>query len=829
MTFQELQQSTSVFKLGVLIERFLPLPKRLRLARSLGFLVVIFLCGALLFSIFTASPSFAERLSVSSGLLALLQFVPGLFYIALALYLALFSVNACYYSSACRGFPLLLREPFWKREPLLISFDAAVSVSEISGADIFRSFSKSFLGKQIFLRLGISSAAVRAFVNKPRHSLTSDSLSVSARNGAPISLSDIVMAIFSVDQDAALFLAEQSVSAGVAAEAAGWVERCLVNMRRGARALGRERLGRIQGIGKDWAYGSAWRLSRYGKDIAQIPAFARVSSAEALLAAGAGEQAEAVLSRVREANALLVGDAGSPREAAIAFVLSRIRDGSVLPQLEHKRLILFDTNSFIAETKTKIAFESELLRLFKEIESAGNLIVVLPDFPAFLESAATLGSDAGRLLDEFLASTRIQLIALAETGAFHRTIEPNAELMKRFERILVPAPDERAVLPYLEDEAVRIEAGSKLFFTFPAVEAAVKASARYFMGESLLDKAVDVLYEAASAVKKAKRIAVLPSDVLSVVEKRTGVPVGALKESERATLLTLESALRARVVGQDEALATVAAALRRARSGIANPNRPFGSFLFLGPTGVGKTETAKALASSFFGSEDATHRLDLSEYQTADALERLIGSFTAGKPGVLASLLREKPYGVLLLDEFEKTTVEIRHLFLQVLDEGFFTDAAGKRVNCRNLLIIATSNAGSDLIWNAVRQGNDLSDEKKRITDALVERGSFTPELLNRFDGVVLFQPLTGKNLRAVAVLMLQKLAKRLSERGVMFVPTQRLVDFVAEAGADPQFGARAMQRAINDSVERAIADKILRGEIRPGSRVELSPEELHS
>ncbi len=826
MIFQELQQAAKPYQLGIAVERFLPLPKRLRLAHVLGFLTIVFLCGALLFSIFSASPSFAARLSVSGGLLTLIAYAPGLFYISLALYLALFAVNACYYSFACRGLTLLLREPFWKDAPS-ISFDAAVLASEIAGADAFKHFSESFLGKQIFLRLGISHAAVRSFLEKPRQAISSDALAVSARNSAPVSLSDIVTAIFSADTDAALFLAEQNASVGAAAGAAAWVERGLANMRRSARAFGRERLGRVQGIGKDWAYGSAWRLSRYGKDIGQIPAFARVSSAEALLAAGAGEQAEAVLSRAREANVLLVGDAGSPREAAIAFVFARIREGSVLPQLEHKRLILFDTDSFIAETKTKVAFESELPRLFKEIESAGNLIVVLPDFPGFLESAASLGNDAGRILDEFLASPKIQLIALAETGAFHRTIEPNAELMKRFERILVPAPDSRAILPYLEDEAARIEMGSKLFFTFPAVEAAVAASARYFMGESLLDKTTDVLYEAASAVKKAKRIAVLPSDILSVVEKRTGVPVGALKESERATLLQLESALRARVVGQDDALAAVAGALRRARSGIANPNRPFGSFLFLGPTGVGKTETAKALASSFFGSEDATHRLDLSEYRTADAMERLIGSFAAGKPGALASLLREKPYGVLLLDEFEKTTVEVRHLFLQVLDEGFFTDARGMRVNCRNLLIIATSNAGSDLIWNAVRHGNDLQDEKKRIINALVERGAFTPELLNRFDGVVLFQPLVGKHLRMVAEMMLQKLAKRLSERGILFTPTQRLVDFVAEAGSDPQYGARAMQRAINDRVERAIADKILRGEIRPGARVELSPEEL--
>ncbi len=827
MTLAELQQLARPYRLGVAVERFMPLPARRRAARTLGFLVVLTLAGALLFSIFSASPAFAARLSVSAGFLAAIQYAPGLFYIALAFYLALFAVNACYYSSACHGLPLLLREPWWEKSEPVLSFDAAVLVSSLSNVDVFRDFSESFLGGQIILRLGMAPHSVREFLQKPRATVAASALVVAPRNGKTISLADLIAAIFSADTDAALFLAKQGASADAAMGAAAWVERGLVNRRRAGRFWGRERLGRIRGVGKDWAYGSAWRLARYGKDLSLVPAFARVSSSEALLAGSAGEQAEGVLSRMREANALLVGSAGAPLEAAVVFLSARIQEGTVLPQLEHKRLVVFDTDAFIAEHKTKMAFEAELSRLFSEIEKAGNLIIVLPDFPVFVASAATLGSDAAHLLDDFLASSSIQLIALAEMGAFHHTLEPNAGLMKRFERILVPAPDERAVLPYLEDEAARLEAGSKLFFTFPAVEAAVKASARYFMGESLLDKATDVLYEAATQVKKDGRRAVHAADILSIIAQRTGVPVGALSSTERAALLSLEGALRARVVGQDDALAAVAGALRRARSGIGNPNRPFGSFLFLGPTGVGKTETAKALAASFFGSEDTIHRLDLSEYRTADSLERLIGSFVEGKPGALASLLREKPYGVLLLDEFEKTLADIRHLFLQVLDEGFFTDAGGKRVNCRNLLIIATSNAGSDLIWDAVRQGNALAGERKRLTDALVARGAFTPELLNRFDGIIFFKPLVGKALRTVAELMLQKLAKRLAERTVSFVPTQRLVDFVAAAGEDPQFGARAMQRAVQDKVERVIADKILKGDIRPGARVELSPEEL--
>lgn len=826
MTLAELQKSAFVYGPALAIERWMPLPARIHFRRTLGFLSVFFLVCTLVYSIFTASPELAARFSISAGVVNVLGLAEGLLYIALAFYLALFSINVCYLSYSCRGVPLLLREPRWGVEPPL-SFDAAVFVSALTGQDVFKDFSESALGKEILWRLGISRARVKNFLERAHTTVTSSTLAVQGHTGAQVRLDDIVAALFSADEASALFLAEQGASAHSAREAARWVERTLAAARRARRVFGREQLGRIPGLGKDWGYGAAWRLARYGRTIAQSPVFTSAVG-EVALAENTTEQIEAILSRAREANALVVGDAGSPREASVLGVALRIAVGSVFPPLEHKQIIILDTTSLIAETKTKPVFEAELLRIFSDIEAAGNLVVVIPDFAEFIESAEALGSNLAQLLDAALASPRIQLIALAETSAFYRSLEPNAGLIKRFERILVPAPTARVVLPFLEDEALRLEAKFGLFCTLSVVEAAIAGAERYFMGAPLLDKATDLLYEAATEARKGKRSVISSADIFAVVEKRSGVPAGHLGATERTALLELESTLRRRVIGQDEALAAVAGALRRARGGVGNPNRPFGSFLFLGPTGVGKTETAKALAASFFGSESSMHRLDLSEYKTADALERLIGSFRERKPGTLSSLLRERQYGVLLLDEFEKTSVEIRHLFLQVLDEGFFTDAGGKRVNCRNLLIIATSNAGSDLIWSAVGAGENLADEKKRIVNTIVVRGDFSPELLNRFDGVILFQPLVGKNLRAVADLMLKKLATRMEERGIFFTPTQRLVDFVAEAESDKQFGARAMQRTIADTVERSLADKILRGELRPGQRVELSPEEFH-
>jgi ATP-dependent Clp protease ATP-binding subunit ClpA len=312
-----------------------------------------------------------------------------------------------------------------------------------------------------------------------------------------------------------------------------------------------------------------------------------------------------------------------------------------------------------------------------------------------------------------------------------------------------------------------------------------------------------------------------------MTETKTGVPTGEIAVAEKDKLLNLEKILHQRIIGQDEAVSAIASSLRRARSGIESKNRPLGSFLFLGPTGVGKTETTKALAEVFFGNENKIMRLDMSEYSGSDALSRLIGSFEGGKTGVLTSLLRENQYGVLLLDEFEKASRETHDLFLQILDEGIFSDMLGKKVNARNLIIIATSNAGSDVIWNFVKQQKDLAENKQAIIEAIIHNNVFRPELLNRFDGVILFHPLDEKMLKQVTTLMLERLAKRLQEKSLKLKITDELVNYLVKVGSDPAFGARPINRAIQDQVEEVIAKKLISGDILPGSEVILSEADL--
>ena len=522
---------------------------------------------------------------------------------------------------------------------------------------------------------------------------------------------------------------------------------------------------------------------------------------------------------------LLVGEEGVPRLAPLVRLARRIEAGTILPPLEHKHVFIFDGVPFVAAMQEKIRLETEIVKLLTEAVKAGNIIFVFADFDRFFTGAKALGSDLLAILDPFLISPNIQIVAISELGAFRQLFEPNPKIRERFERVLIEGAGVQGSIPIVEEEALRAERKNGILFTYPALRAVAESAERYFFEGIMPDKAIDLLLELVPKVKTIGKRTVTRADVLDLISKKTGINVSQATGEERAKLLKLEETLHDRVVGQDEAVKAISGALRRARSGISSPNRPMGSFLFVGPTGVGKTETTKALAQVFFGDESAITRLDMSEYASDDALPRLIGTFEGGKPGILASLLRERQYGVLLLDEFEKTNKEVHDLFLQILDEGFFTDVSGKRVNARNLIIIATSNAGSDLIWKLGQEGKPL--DKDVVLTEIINRAIFKPELLNRFDGIILFRPLTPEHLRIIAKFMLQKLGKRLQEKGIELVITDPLLDYLVSVGQDPKFGARPMNRAIQEKVEQVIAEKMLRGEVSAGSRVELGAADL--
>ena len=349
----------------------------------------------------------------------------------------------------------------------------------------------------------------------------------------------------------------------------------------------------------------------------------------------------------------------------------------------------------------------------------------------------------------------------------------------------------------------------------------VLESVGYIVEGAMPDKAIELLLDIATRAKQAKITMITPDYVYSVVSEKTGIPAGPIGEGERELLLNLEHKLHERVIGQQPALDAIARTMRRARAGIQATDKPIGSFLFLGPTGVGKTETAKALAHIFFGHESSMHRIDMSEFSGSDALPRLIGDAT--NSGVLPDMLREHPYAVLLLDEFEKGSRAVHDIFLQILDEGTFTDARGKKVNARNTIIIATSNAGSKIIIETVAGRKELATLHNEIINYIIKEGAYRPELINRFDSTIIFEPLKIEEQGQIAGLMLGGLYTRIKERGFELVVNRDLMDLLVQKGYSAEFGARPMQRVLQDVVEEKVAQRIIGGDLAPGATITLS------
>lgn len=710
-----------------------------------------------------------------------------------------------------------------------VTYEAASMLLESLNKDSVLAFINSPAGSMAIYRLGLSEKDLKNFIRNRVKPFTLGDVVIRESELYPLSFKKLAAAVVSNDYDLSIFLASRRISPDNFTGAATWAEHILRGVRFERRWWSREKLGRIPGIGKNWAYGEISTLARFSTPIRNTPYFTEAFNVLAIRKKEVMEL-ENILLKIRGANALVVADSDEEAMNVISALGLMIERGSVMPKLENKQIFILDYTTLIGSTKEKTLFESKMMTVLTDSVKAGNIIIAIKDLPGLIKSATQIGSDILSILEWYFNSPDIHIIATTSNYSFHEVIENNNNLMRHLEKVLLKGVEQDSLLNYLMDEALRIEAEVKVWFLYQAVSEAADSAERFFFGSNTEDKASDLLLEAATGAKSVGVKVIGREDIMRLVESKTGIPrqTNDLK-TDNSILLNLEQLLSNRIVGQEEAIKAISGAMKRAHTGIGNPNRPLGSFLFLGPTGVGKTETTKALADAFFGGESAIIRFDMSEFRTSDALERLIGNFTIGKPGVLSSALRDKPYGVLLLDEFEKTSRDVIDLFLQVLDEGFFSDMSGKKVSARNLIIIATSNAGSEFIWKATKQSGGTYLNKDVIISAIIEEGIFKPELLNRFDGVIAFHPLTRNNLMKIAELMLAKLNKRLVENGLAVEITSELINALVEKGTDPTFGARPMNRAIQDKVETFIADKILRGEAPPGSKISFTQKEIEA
>ena len=578
-------------------------------------------------------------------------------------------------------------------------------------------------------------------------------------------------------------------------------------------------------LAKEWTAGYTLTLDKYSTDWTEI---AKRQKFPEIIGHGKEiEQTERILGRREYNNVLLVGEPGVGRKGIVQGLVRKSVLGESLPDVNYKRVLGLDMPGLLAGLSDIEAIEAILDKIFQEAISAGNVVLVIDEFHNFISVKPGPGRiDISGIISSYLHLPEFQIVAVTTYAGLHKNLEQNPSILSLFEKVEVSEVSERETMMILENLVLSLEQKYKLFCSYPALREIVAMCRRFLPSSPFPKKAIDLLDEVMIYVKKSTRDkVVLPEHVAKIITEKTQVPVGEMEVKEKEVLLNLEKLIHQRIINQEEAVKEVSTALRRARAEVTVRKGPMGTFLFLGPTGVGKTETAKVLTQIYFGSEARIIRLDMSEFQDVKDIPRLIGS--PGEEGLLTTQIIENPFSLILLDEIEKAHPNILNLFLQVLDEGFLTDGLGRKVDFKNSIIIATSNAGYQIILQALKEKTEWSGVKQKLLDYIFEQGTFRPEFINRFDAVVVFKPLSKENLLDIAELMLQSLKKNLQEKGIEFKITLPLKEKIVELGYDPTFGARAMRRVLQDKVENVLASALLSGELKRGDKAELDPPDF--
>ena len=652
-----------------------------------------------------------------------------------------------------------------------------------------------------------------------------DSLKTAAeKNRKTIQIGDIIYSLANLNVPFQKFLIENNIKPEDIGNLAVWIQDLEEKIERRKKFWAYENLAKKGTLAKEWAAGYTIHLDRCSRDITESvkgdqPEF--VSHKEQV---GAVER---ILARREKNNVLIVGESGSARRSIIKGLAQRCLLGKSLAEINYKRVVSLDVAALLAQIDNQEELETILDAIFKETLLAGNIILVVDDFHSYIGQRLKPGiTDIAGILAPYLRLPQFRFIGICDYEGLHKNIEQNSAIMNLFEKVEVKPVSAQESLLVLESLVPVLEQKYKIFISFPALRDIVALTDKYMPAFSFPEKAIKTLDELAVYVASSKgEKIVLAKDVAVIITEKTEIPVGGTDAKEKEVLLNLENLIHQRIVNQDEAVSDVATALRRARSGITIRKGPMGVFLFMGPTGVGKTETSKALAEFYFGSESRMIRLDMSEFQETADVSRLIGS--ASEPGFLTTQVRETPFSLVLLDEFEKANRNVLNLFLQVFDEGFLTDGLGRRVDFKNTIIIATSNAGYKVILEALKEKSEWASVKQKLLDYLFKEGMLRPELINRFDSVVVFKPLSKENLLAIAELMLKSLKKNLLDKGVELVITDALKQKIVELGYSPVFGAREMRRVVQDKVENVLASALLSQKIKRGNRVAVDPKDF--
>ena len=521
----------------------------------------------------------------------------------------------------------------------------------------------------------------------------------------------------------------------------------------------------------------------------------------------------------RRGSVLLLGDPGVGKTAILRGLAQRMVSEDVPRELQDKRLVLLDAARLFAGAAGGIA-EARLARLVDEVATSGNIVLATEDLASLLGAkGGETTMDLSDVVTQAMDLSRFQLVATSTVRDADQFLQTFPAVLRRLERVTLAEPDVPSAILIAAAKASELEYRHAVFFTYGAVRFAVEGARRYLPHERLPASALKILENTAVHVRETTAGVQLVEreDVAAVLSRMTSIPVTTATAEERQRLLNLEAIIHERLIDQDEAVTAVADALRRARTELRDPNRPIVTLLFLGPTGVGKTEMAKQVARIQFGAPDAMIRLDMTEYQQVSDLARLIGTPDHG--GILTDAVRNRPYAVLLLDEFEKAHPDVLNVFLQVMDDGRLTDGRGNLVSFTNAIIIATSNAGTDLLTRELQAGLELPEVQRAMAQEILPQ-YFRPELLNRFDGVILFRPLSAEHMVAVAEILLKDVQARLQSRGIALEVTPEALAELAAKGNDPVYGARTLRRVIQEDVDAALAKHVLGGAVDRRDRI---------
>lgn len=607
----------------------------------------------------------------------------------------------------------------------------------------------------------------------------------------------LLLAYFEQAPQLQKLLTENNLIIEELAEIVAWQERLWQKFARAPIFANPDRIQNHVHIGIDWAVGYTPALNRFARKIIE-PADHR----EYLAHQDVVNQVITILRRSGKHNVILVGDPGVGKDTIIRAIARQFGDT--------KQFFLLDVNNLISGLSLSDDFETRLVGALKEAVSAGNVVLVAEQIEVLLDQNRG-GANAVAILEPYLESPNLQLIATTTFASYHHLIEADPILAKNFERVDVTEPTDQQVMVILQDLTPIFEGKAKITISYQALRETVKVADRFLSQKRFPEKAIDILDEITSNQSPGSHVSTKQIDDL--VSKKIHVRVGEPLKQEKQLLLNLEENLHRRLINQDQAVRQLADALRRVRAGVIPENKPIGSFLFLGPTGVGKTETAKTLAEAYFGSEQAMVRFDMSEYQNPQTSQQLIEQ--------LSARLSEQPFTLLLLDEIEKAYPDILNLFLQVLDDARLTTPAGQTIDFRNTIIIATSNAGSEFIRESIAGKGQVTS--RALLDYVQKQGIFKPEFLNRFTAVVAYEPLKIEQLKKVVDIILDRINKTLAAQQIKVTLDDAAKTKLAQIGFDPVFGARALERTMREKIENLVAQKILKGELQKGQTFTVS------